>query len=70
MHRSTGFRSDIAVHPQALVSLELKDVIGAVAEEEHERNPRKPVEAIGEAVLSAVDLSRNGLTVPFVGLAV
>lgn len=28
MHRSTGFRSDIAVDLQALVGLELKDVVG------------------------------------------
>ncbi len=69
MHRSTGFRSDIAVDLQALVGLELKDVVGAVAEK-NERDPPQSVKPISQAVLAAVDLLRDGLGVALAGPAV
>lgn len=69
MHGSAGFRSDIAVDLQALVGLELKDVVGAVAEK-NERDPRQSVKPISPAVLTAVDLLRDGLGVAFAGPAV
>ncbi|RVI98237.1 hypothetical protein CN183_31465 [Sinorhizobium medicae] len=69
MHRSTGFRSDIAVDLQPLVGLKLKDVVGAVAEQ-HERDPGEPVEPFRQAILAAVDLLGDGFGVAFVGPAV
>jgi len=69
MHRSTGFRTNIAVDLQPLVSLELKDVVGAVAEK-NERDPRQSAKPISQAVLAAVDLLRDGLGVAFAGPAV
>jgi hypothetical protein len=44
MHRRARFRSDIAVDLQALVSLELKDVVGTVPQQ-HKRDPRQSIEA-------------------------
>lgn len=67
MQHSAGFRSDIAVH--ALVGLELKDIVRSVAEQ-HERDPRQPIEAGGQAILAVVDLLRDGLGVALVGPAV
>ncbi|CCM70409.1 hypothetical protein BN406_04127 (plasmid) [Sinorhizobium meliloti Rm41] len=69
MQHSAGFRSDIAVHPEAMVGLELKDIVRSVAEQ-HERDPRQPIEAGGQAILAVVDLLRDGLGVALVGPAV
>ncbi|MDE3854386.1 hypothetical protein I7F30_05015 [Sinorhizobium meliloti] len=68
MHRSTGLRAYVAVDLQPLVSLELKDIVGAVTEE-NERDPGEPVKPVGQAVLAAIDLLRDRLGVALVGPA-
>ncbi|WP_234895360.1 hypothetical protein [Sinorhizobium meliloti] len=65
MHRSTVLWAYVAVDLEALVSLKLKDIVGAVAEQ-HERDPGQPVKSIRQAVLAAVDLLRDRLGVALV----
>lgn len=69
MHRSTGLWAYVAVDLEALVSLKLKNVVGAVSEK-NERDASQPVKPVCQAVLAAVDLLRDGLGVALVGPAV